>query len=442
MSERLQTIKIKSMQSVATTAVFIDKYHPKADKKCAVSIRITFNRVKKYYQTKFNLSIDEFNRMMGERPRKELKDILLQLQSLEKKAADIIDKLPVFTFDAFEKAFMQNRGLSDTVNYAFNEYIKVLYDDNRIGSAVAYEVAKISLNKFCVENKLLVQKRINSETNEEELISNYSFSHITPAFLKRYEKWMLDSGNSPTTIGIYLRSLRAIINIAINDGLISKEYYPFGKRKYEIPASRNEKKALTLADIGLIYNYRAEPGSTAERMRDYWMFIYYCNGLNVKDFCRLKYSNMHGDFVSFLRAKSERTKKTIHEIRVPLNDEAKAIIKKYGNKPIYKETYIFPVLHPGITAKRERELIQLQTRLINDHVKKIAADLGIKTNVTTYVARHSFATVLKRSGASMEFISEALGHSNLKTTQNYLASFEDDKKKEVAKALTAFKDVG
>ncbi|HEX5150080.1 MAG TPA: site-specific integrase [Parafilimonas sp.] len=429
------------MPGIPTTAIFIDKYHPKADKKCSISIRITFNRVKKYYQTKFNVTVDEYNRMMGERPRKELKDILLQLQSLEKKAADIIDKLPAFTFDAFEKVFMQNRGLSDTVNYAFDEYIKVLSEDNRIGSAVAYNVAKNSLNKFCVENEILLQKVNNPKTTQEKFISNYTFSYVTPAFLKKYEKWMLDNGNSTTTIGIYLRSLRAIINIAINEGLVSKEYYPFGKRKYEIPASRNTKKALTLSDIGLIYNYKPEKGSTTERMRDYWMFIYYCNGLNVKDMCRLKYSNVHDDFISFLRAKSERTKKTIQEIRVPLNDDAKAIIKKYGNKAVSQDAYIFPILQPGINAKRERELIQLLTRLINDHIKKIAADLGIKTNVTTYVARHSFATVLKRSGASVEFISEVLGHSNLKTTQNYLASFEDDKKKEVAKALTAFKNV-
>jgi integrase/recombinase XerD len=436
------SIKFILMGTSATTSIFLDKYHAKADKKCALSIRVTFNRQKKYYPTKFSLTVQEYERMTADRPRKELKDILMQLQSIEKKAADIIDKLPVFTFPAFEKVFLQNSGLSDTVNYAFDSYINQLTEENRIGSAVAYEATKKSLNKFCVENKILVQKRFDAKTNKEDSMSNYPFSYITPAFLKKYEKWMFDNGNSATTVGIYLRSLRAIINMAINDGLITREYYPFGKRKYEIPASKNTKKALALSDISLIYHYKAERGSTTERMRDYWLFIYYCNGLNVKDMCRLKYSNVNDDFISFLRAKSERTKKTIQEIRVPLNDEAKAIMKKYGNKAVSNDAYIFPILHPGVTPVRERELIQLQTRLINDHIKKIAADVGIKTNVTTYVARHSFATVLKRSGASIEFISEALGHSNLKTTQSYLASFEDDKKKEVARALTAFKNVG
>ena len=74
-------------------------------------------------------------------------------------------------------------------------------------------------------------------------------------------------------------------------------------------------------------------------------------------------------------------------------------------------------------------------------MKSIAKHLKITKDVTTYAARHSFATILQRSGASTEFISEALGHSNVKTTQNYLGGFEDETKKETVKALTAFKQL-
>lgn len=77
--------------------------------------------------------------------------------------------------------------------------------------------------------------------------------------------------------------------------------------------------------------------------------------------------------------------------------------------------------------------------VINEHMKGVAEKLGIGSDLTTYAARHSFATILQRSGVSAEFISEALGHSNVRTTQNYLAGFEDESKREVVKALTAFK---
>ena len=72
-------------------------------------------------------------------------------------------------------------------------------------------------------------------------------------------------------------------------------------------------------------------------------------------------------------------------------------------------------------------------------MKEVAKAQGISQPVTTYSARHSFATVLKRSGASTEFISDALGHSNLNTTKNYLASFEDETLQKTTDALTAFK---
>jgi site-specific recombinase XerD len=91
-----------------------------------------------------------------------------------------------------------------------------------------------------------------------------------------------------------------------------------------------------------------------------------------------------------------------------------------------------------MTAEREREVYQQVTKTINKYMKLIAAELKINKEVTTYFARHSFATVLRNSGASMEFISEALGHSDMKTTKNYLAGFEQATIHKTTDALTAF----
>ena len=87
---------------------------------------------------------------------------------------------------------------------------------------------------------------------------------------------------------------------------------------------------------------------------------------------------------------------------------------------------------------RQKQIFQLLVHLINDNMKVIGTELGIKTNITTYSARHSFATTLKRSGANVSLISEMLGHSSLKTTQRYLDSFENETLENVAKALTNF----
>jgi site-specific recombinase XerD len=100
---------------------------------------------------------------------------------------------------------------------------------------------------------------------------------------------------------------------------------------------------------------------------------------------------------------------------------------------------MFPVLNENLSPERERQLIKQLNDVINANMKTIAKSVGLNEVVTTYAARHSFATILQRSGASTEFISEALGHSNVKTTQSYLAGFEDKSKKEMVKVLTAFK---
>lgn len=412
-----QNIHIMALVKAATV---LDTRRVKQDGTFPVKLRITFERKQQYYPTPYDITKTEFERVMfSKRLNDAEKSLKKSIAAFENKAIDIIEALPVFTWKAFEKHYLTNRGAKDTINLAFANYANNLRDNDRIGTAVSYECAQSSLNKFSPGAR---------------------FADVTTDFLRRYEKYMVNAGNSITTVGIYLRSLRTLFNNAIGEGMLSKEYYPFGKKKYEIPTGNNTKKALTLKDIAAIYFYKPEAGTTADMAKDYWMFMYLCNGINVKDMCLLKYENIKGEVLEFERAKTTRTKRKVEPIRVSLADDAKDIIKKWGNTRNDGSTYIFPVLTKGITAVRERQLIQQLTGVINDHMKAITGILGIDTDCTTYAARHSFATILQRSGASTEFISEALGHTNVKTTQNYLAGFEDESKKETVKALTAFKN--
>jgi integrase/recombinase XerD len=397
----------------ATTKIFLDKYHPKKDGKCKVSICVTFERKKKYYPTPIEATPSDFDKCMGSKPRKDLKELSLKMQAFEQKAASIIKDLHFFSWSDFESNYLRDRSSMEYIYQAFTDYANNLRREDRIGTAVSYECARNSINKFS---------------------SNCKFSDISVDFLKRYEKWMLDQNSSITSVGIYLRSLRTLFNAYD----VPQELYPFGKRKYEIPTGKNKKKSLSIQDIGKIYNHSCPKGSSLEMAKDLWVFMYLSNGINVKDLCLLKYGNIKGDVLEFLRAKTIRTKRQVESIRIPLSEQAKAIINKWGNKKEGPETYIFPILEKGLSVERERELIQLITKLINKKMKRIAEELGLDSEVTTYAARHSFATILQRSGASISFISESLGHGSLKTTQSYLAGFEDETKKEVLKALLHF----
>jgi len=399
----------------AEASIYLDVLRPKKTGKCSVKIRITFNRSRKYFPTGLELLPDEFDKVMDSKRRTtEQKEIHLKLTYLYSKATDVINKLNVFTFDAFEESFLEQRNTHNSVSFAFDKYIQQLKSENRIGTAVSYECAKNSLENY---------KR------------NLIFAEISPTFLKSYHIWMLQEGKSITTIGIYLRSLRAIYNLQNIDVSI----YPFGegKNKYSIPTSRNIKKALTVEEIAKIYNCQTNPGTTSEMAKDYWLFLYLCNGMNVKDFCLLKWENIDGDMLTYTRAKTLRSRKESRAISVALKPETMEIIRKWGQPSISKEAFIFPHLKPRMTAEKERATYQQLTKIINKYMKQISRDLKLNKEVTTYFARHSFATVLKRSGAKIEMISELLGHSSVDVTESYLDSFEKEQIQSETDALTA-----
>lgn len=402
-----------------STAIILDLRRTRKDGTFPVRLRVTYRRQQKYYLTDYSLTPEEYAKTQTEKPRGNYKELQLTFQAIEQRANDIINKLPEFTFEIFEKNYL-NVSVKNDVFGAFKNQIERLGKEGRAGTADAYK---------CTLNSLLAY-------HKKKLLS---YSVITPDYLRDYENWMVKSGKSLTTVGIYLRNLRVLFNEAIANGEISQVSYPFGKRKYQIPAGRNVKKALVLTDIEKLFNYEPKTDSEA-RSRDLWIFSYLCNGINIKDIARLKYSNLDKIKISFIRAKTERTtrqnRKTIIAMRTP---EVDSIIERWGNKPAYPDSYVFPLLTKGLTPEKELATVRQATKTINMYIKRIAVAVGVEINISTYTARHSYATVLKRSGAPMEFISEALGHSDLRTTESYLDSFEDDVKKQYASQLTAFK---
>lgn len=399
----------------ASINVSIDRSHPRKDESCKISIRVTHQRKHKFYPTNLTIKAIDFDRIMAAKRRNDADTKTYnKIHAFESKAIEAAEALPVFTFFLFEEIYLNNKEAGDSIKFGFDKYIRELKDEKRIGTAVSYETAINSIESFK---------------------SGMKYADVTVPLLKKYESTMIAAGKSKTTVGIYLRSLRTIFNRAN----IDKALYPFGegKNKYSIPTSRNVKKALTLSEVEKIYKYQAEPATSKAMAKDYWIFIYLCNGLNVKDLCLLKHKNIDGDILKYERAKTKRKKDNI-QITVSLKPDAKAIISRWGQPSINPENYIFPHLTKGLTPEREREIYQQLTKTINKYIKRIATEVGINKGVTTYFARHSFATVLRNAGASTGFISEALGHSDMKTTQSYLAGFEQETIHKTTDALTAF----
>lgn len=240
---------------------------------------------------------------------------------------------------------------------------------------------------------------------------------------------------SPSTVGIYVRNFRKVFNAAINAGLVSTKSYPFAKGKYVIPASRNIKKARTLEEIEQIIEFPCDNESDLLG-RDMWLFSYMANGANMADILRIRWRDLGNGRFSFFRKKTIITKKKdLTPIEVYINELAQEIINRWGHRTKNRNEYIFPFLTAQMTALQAHKATKLFIGRVNDAMARIAKKLGIHGCMTTYAARHSFATIMLQSGASFVMISKLLGHSNTTTTQSYYNDFEDDQIKSAVQAL-------
>lgn len=411
---------MKNTSQAAVIGLILETRQPKKDGTCPVKIRATHNRKQRYYNAGFDLSIEDWERVMAPNPRGKFKDVRIKLDAVYAEADQVARELKGgFTFEKFASVLFGPARDENNLYTLFESYVLKVRSEGRETTAASYHCALTSLKKFRPA---------------------LSFAGITPELLSDYQKWMTAAGNSKTTTGIYTRSLRTVVNLAIERGLMKPKDYPFGKGKFIPPTGRNIKKALTIAEVQLLYNYLVPEDSPESKARDFWLFSYLCAGINFKDIARLKFRNIHKDRLTFLRAKTERSHQAQPQpITIVLTDETREIIKRWGNKSSLPDDYVFPVLRDGLTPFQEMRAIQQFIATTNRHLMRIGQAVGLENQLTTYVARHSYATVLKRSGAPIEFISESLGHSSAKTTQNYLDSFEDAVKERYSEQLLAFK---
>jgi len=391
--------------NTATVNLFLDTRRLKANDKYPVKITVYFLEDKRRYKTGYDLSKEEWGKINAPKLKDNtLKEIRLRLDTQVSRASTIIDNLDEFSFEDFEADFLkENEHLkSNSFLMLFQKYIDDLKSENRLGTAASYTTTLNSL---------------------KEIKKSLRVNEISPAFLKNYEEYHKAKKNSDTTIGINLRNIRAVVNKAIEFGYMKKEKYPF--TGYVIPKGRNIKKSLVWSDIQKLMKYKPDDAKQ-QRALDIWNFSYLCNGMNIADIARLQTHHIKGDFIQFTRIKTRRTTKQSSPIRVALHPIAKDIIKKWQNP---ENSFLFGILAPNLSAVTERNRIKKALKKINDHLQPVFKELEIKIDsvdrITTYAARHSFATTLKRKGVSTDEISEYLGHSSLATTKAYLASFED-----------------
>lgn len=265
-----------------------------------------------------------------------------------------------------------------TVKQFYQELIEQYKANDKCGNRLIYKSSYNSINVFTNGNLEI------------------PFNAIDVAWLNKYEKWLRSKGNKETTMSLMFRTLRSAYNKAIDSKCARKSDYPFTDYRISKFDVSTEKRAIAKADI---LKFSTDVRSIGKQQyvqlsKDIFIFSYLCGGINFTDIANLTKDNIiEGKRLHYIRQKTGKL------IKLGLSEEAIQIIRRYA---VESKGYLFPILNAQLhkTPLQKQNRIHKMLGKVNKNLKLLAADLGVEANLTTYVARHSFASVLKKSGVN------------------------------------------
>jgi len=389
---------------MASVKIVFYKYKVLDDGTSPIVLQVIHKRVRRIFSLNHSCKSTQWDDVSNKVKTKDklkkhfIKEVNIHFEETLLRADKIILKL-----DRESKGYTADdviaklKGVESTSFINFTEKtIKELLDQKKDGNARVYRCHLNIVKKF-VKNK------------------EFIFDQITYKWLKSFETFLIGRDNSINSISFQMRTLRAIYNRAIKEKLAKKDSYPFDD--YKIQSVKTQKRALKKEDIIVIRDLDLVGKIAVERARDLFMFSFYCMGMSFIDVAYLKAEDIRDGRLYYAR------KKTSQQYNCELLPPALEIIKKYSDLKIPKE-YVFPIIDPNHPDPHKSYLTQMQNT--NHKLRDLSKLIELNIPLTSYVARHSWATIAKRSGVPTAVISEGLGHTTEKTTQIYLDSFENE----------------
>ena len=388
-----------------TVDVICYKYKPLKNGELPLKIRICKDRKTRYVNLGVSTKAEDWdfekNRPKPTCPDRELLEKLIsnKISKIRSEIVELKSEGKEFSATTLVEKVTNPIKLT-TVGALFKEHLHSLEEEKRTGYRLSIQQTYNSLLKF---NRHL----------------DIPFSEMDVNWLKRYEIWQRKQGKSENTIGIRFRNIRMIFNLAVNMGLAKQEDYPFRKFKVSKLQQETMKRALTKEDVHTIMDYPTAGKDFYVRLAiNLFTFSYFMGGINFVDMAHLTEKNLVNGRLVYHR------KKTGKLINLPMQERAILALEEYKgtNKP-----YLFPILSTRHKTEQQKSnrLHKVITK-VNKALKGIGKELNIPIKLTTYVARHSYATALKRAGVATSIISETLGHSSERVTQIYLDGFENN----------------
>lgn len=367
-------------------------------------IRVIHERRKRLIYTPYKLRIENFDttrqqavlQVGGLLSAKDVAQINHYIESQKVQLARIVQWLERHTDGPFSvNDILAKYGRNVTERYLFSyidSEIEAKKQINNFGIASLYRTTRESIKRFTIGRKV-------------------TFSDITYKFITDYINHLHMRGLKRNTIHMYLRNFRLIYNKARKEGIVPAKTSPFTDIK--MSGTETVKRSLAKEKIRNIAYADLSAYQELEMARDVFMFSFYTRGMSLVDMLHLKHSDIKNGIIYYARSKTNQY------LQITITPPLQKLIDKYKTRT----PYVLPYLKPGDHQSLYRQY-RSAVGLINKHLKRVGTLLNIETPLTTYVARHSWATIAKNEGASISAISEGLGHTTEKTTRIYLRAFD------------------
>lgn len=381
-----------------------------------VVIRITYNknnttittgvRVKKEHWDSKSQQVNKSNPNF-QTLNKSIIEIFIKVQ----KAIHVLVDEDAFSFEAL-KAKLAKPLVTEAKTLNFYEFsnrlITEMIELNQTGNALVYRVALNRFISYCGNNKI-------------------GFKEIDYNLLNGFKRNLQLNGIKQNTISNYLRTIKAIYNKAIKAKIIDRSFYPF----YDISVKQEKtsNRAISMDQIKDFVSYKLVGNTSEWHARNYFMISFLLIGASFTDLAYLKTDNIKAGRVIFKRRKTHK------QYSIKLLPETSELFSYYQNS---NSKYLLPILPSNVKEDsiEAKKLISQWIKTTNKYLKRIGTEVGLDSPLTSYVARHTWATTAKRLGYSNELIAEAMGHEyGNRTTAIYLDSFDQDVIDEMNKSV-------
>ena len=300
---------------------------------------------------------------------------------------------------------VERKNAKDDLRLYMPEVIGMLKREGKFPAMHVYACTLRSYEKFCAEERY--PKNCAASLSMQEI--------FTPERLKEYEDWLVGQQSSPNTISTYMRTLQAVYNRWMSPGI--EGYNPVLFKDVYTKVESRTKRALTAEQMEQLRNTDFSVLTLRQQqVLTYFLLMFMLRGMPFIDLAHLRKSDLRNRRITYRRHKTGK----LMVVDVP--PDAMRLLQKYRDKT--DSEYLFPLLHGGLFMEEHHHRYQETLRHFNRELARLMKQLLPGVSVSSYTARHTWATLAYHSGVPVGLISQSLGHSSIRVTMTYLKPFD------------------